>query len=51
MRDKKPKKPRAKKYETKLAVNASFDEILTGMLSNPKSKRQKPVQKRSKKKE
>lgn len=38
MEDKKPKKVRAKKYETKLKVSASFDEILIGMVSTPKKK-------------
>lgn len=38
MKNKKENKPRQKKYETKLKVNASFDEILVGMVSSPPKK-------------
>ena len=38
MRTKKPKKTRAKKYEKKVVVKATFDEIIVGMLSKPKKR-------------
>jgi hypothetical protein len=49
--NKKPKKQRAKKYEKKLKVKATFDEILIGMASRPPPKKEKEVEKKSKKKE
>lgn len=44
----KPKK-RPSKYEKKLKVNATFNEILTGMLKTPPPRAKENVQKRSKK--
>ncbi len=48
---KKVKKERAKKYEKKVVIKATFDEVLKGMLSTPPPNREKPVGKKDKKKQ
>jgi len=44
-----PKKERQSKYEKKLKVNATFDEIVKGMLSKPPDKKKTEQKKDNKK--
>ena len=48
-RKEKPKKQRATKYEEKLKVNATFDEIVKGMLNKPPDKKKTDEKKDNKK--